>query len=414
MSDINTIARRQLYEDVWTTPLAELSRKYGISTAAIGRACAGHHVPRPSQGYWSKKRAGWADPPPPLPTVDDPQLETVELTEEQPEGTAIGSASTRHAIDDEVNRRIEEELKAPPIVVPERLHSPHPLVAAAMEERERLVADERRRKREPHTFLSAQPEPRVRANVSALGKETRERAYRIMDTLLKSLEERGYEVGGPPQNFGGTTLVTVLGVKFDVRLHEPHRRQVHLLTPDEQRRKKEYGSVYAPAHDKVPTGRLCLEFRVEGGWMVLAHRQDGERVRLENSLKELLVAVLRKVDSERQATRERERKAAALREAEDRQRLEEERLQRLALEQQEEEDRLKVLLAEVKRWRDSQEILAYLEEIRRVVAARGGMIEPGSKLGNWMVWASNLARRLDPRRPATPSPGDRPSGASTE
>jgi hypothetical protein len=28
--------------------------------------------------------------------------------------------------------------------------------------------------------------------------------------------------------------VTVLGVVFDVRLHEPCRRQVHLLTPEEQ------------------------------------------------------------------------------------------------------------------------------------------------------------------------------------
>lgn len=407
MSDITTVSRRRLYEELWSTPLGELSRKYNLSSEGIARACRRHNVPRPSLGYWSKKRAGWADPPPPLPPTDDPRLETVTLTEEHPDDVPEAVGPVRHAVDDEVHRRIEEELAAPPIIVPDKVRAPHRFVAAAMAEHARRTADERRRKSDPNYRVS-ESDPRIRANVSAHGQETRDRAFRIMDTLFKALEERGYEVAGTPEKFGGATLVTVLGVKFDVRLHEPCRREIHLLTPDEQRRKKESGYVSAPSHDMVPTGRLCLEFRVEGGWMVLAHRQDGERVRLENTLKDLIVAVLRKVDAARQEARERERKALIQREAEARQRLEEERQKQRALEQEQEEERLRELLAEVKRWRDSQEIRAYLDEVRRVIAARGQVIQPGGKLERWMSWARDVAHRLDPLRPPVPPPGGRP------
>jgi hypothetical protein len=337
-------------------------------------------------------------------------LETVRLTEEHVGDEPEAAISVRHAVDEEVNSRIEAELAAPQILVPARLQSPHRFVAATIQERAQREADDSRRKKDPHSYHVPEVAPQIRANVSAHSKETRERAYRIMDTLFKALEERGYEVGGTPERFGGTTLVTVLGVVFDVRLHEPCRRQVHLLTPDEQRRKKQFGSVHAPAHDMVPTGRLCLEFRTFGGWMVLAHRQDRERVRLEEMLKDLIVAVLRKVDAERQAARERERKAAAKREAEAQQRLEAEREKHLAMEREQEQARVDALLADVKRWRDSQEIRAYLDEVRRVIAARGQGVEPGSNLERWIEWAGSVAHSLDPLRRTAPPAPTRPAG----
>jgi hypothetical protein len=410
MSDTTTISRRQLYEDIWSTPLGELSRKYGISNEAIVRACKRHSIPRPGSGYWSKKRAGWADPPTPLPPADDPRLETVTLTEEHPDDVQDEAVPVRHAVDDEVNRRIEQELAAAPIVVPEKLRSPHRLVAAAMAEHSLREADERRRKSDPINYSRGAIEPKVRANVSAHSKETRDRAYRIMDTLLNALEERGYDVGGPPQEFGGTTLVNVLGMTFDVRLHEPCRRKVHLLTPDEQERKKKYGSVFAPAHDSVPTGRLCLEFRCQNAVFVLAHRKDGERVRLEDSLKDLIVAVLRKVDEERQAARERARRDSVRRDAETRQKQEADRQQGLIVDQEEEDARVRGLLAEVKRWRDSQEIQAYLEHIRRVISERNQTIRPGSDFERWMAWADSVATRLDPLTPSAPLAPTRPAG----
>lgn len=219
-----------------------------------------------------------------------------------------------------------------------------------------------------------------------------------MDTLLRALEERGYEVTGKPERIGGTTLVTVFGQTFDVRLHEPCRREIHLLTTDEQQTKKKFGSVHARSHDMVPTGRLSLEFRAKCGSTVLAHSRDGERVWLENTLKDLLVAVLRKVGAERQAAKERERTEAVRQEAKRHNRRSDERQKQQALEREQEEAQVQSLISEVARWRQSQEIRAYLKEICRIIDRQGQIIPTGSNLERWMAWAGDVAYRLDPLR----------------
>ena len=101
---------------------------------------------------------------------------------------------------------------------------------------------------------------------------------------------------------------------------------------------------------------------------------------------------------------------AGQREAEARQRQEAQRQKELALAAEQEHARVQALLAEVKRWRDSQEIRAYLDEVRRVIAARGQVIEPGSKLERWMDWAGSVAHTLDPLRASAPQTLTRPAG----
>jgi hypothetical protein len=231
-----------------------------------------------------------------------------------------------------------------------------------------------------------------------------------MDAFFKALDARRYDVSGKPQRFGGNTFVTVLGMVFDVRLHEPCRRKVQLLTPEELQTKKKYGSVDTRASVMVPTGRLCLEFGNQSGTIVLAHRKDGVHVRLENTLNDLIVSVLRKVDESRQTAKERERKAAVRREAESRQRQEAERLKEVARLAEQERADIQSLLADVKQWRDSQEIRAYLDEMRRVVSARGEIIQPGSEFATWMDWASGVASELNPLRSLAPPTPTRPAG----
>jgi integrase len=60
--------RKQLYEEVWNTPMRILARKYGVSDVALAKACRTRSVPLPPQGYWAKKPATRnATPRPPLP-----------------------------------------------------------------------------------------------------------------------------------------------------------------------------------------------------------------------------------------------------------------------------------------------------------------------------------------------------------
>jgi hypothetical protein len=52
------VTREQLYEEVWSTPLTALSKKYGISDVALGKICSRLNVPKPGLGYWAKIDAG--------------------------------------------------------------------------------------------------------------------------------------------------------------------------------------------------------------------------------------------------------------------------------------------------------------------------------------------------------------------
>lgn len=398
METLTTMTREQLYEAVWTTPVVQLAKRFGLSDVGLAKVCIRHQVPRPGLGYWAKKQHGKEEPRPELLALDDPKLEVVVLTERPV--LEVPDEPERFAEDDEVNALIAAEKEAPAVEVPKSLRNPHPLVVAAMEDDEIRASEERQRK--PGMGWSSvvfQPRGSIaRANISA-SKTLKSRAYRVMDALLRAAQERGYDVTGKPDTHHRTTLIKVLGKTFDVRLYEPSFQRPHVLTADERARKQKYPNLSMDKHDYVPSGQLCLQLRTESGYDVYWQVRDGERVKVEDRLNKIFIAALRRVDQQRKWDREREREAAIRREAE-RKRLEEEERQRQAEEvRKREQARVQALVNEVSRWRQSREIREYLAEVRRVFAGRGQVIEPGSQFDEWMKWAERTAIAMDPLRP---------------
>jgi hypothetical protein len=78
------LTRQELYARVWSMPLRQLAREFGISDVAIGRMCRRRNIPCPPPGYWAKLRAGRPPPqpllPPPQGRVNRPALFTVSPT----------------------------------------------------------------------------------------------------------------------------------------------------------------------------------------------------------------------------------------------------------------------------------------------------------------------------------------------
>jgi hypothetical protein len=73
-----TVSRQELYEQVWTTPIAQLAEsEYRISGVALAKKCEKHKIPRPSRGYWAKKHAGHNPRKVPLPRIRDERLRKV-------------------------------------------------------------------------------------------------------------------------------------------------------------------------------------------------------------------------------------------------------------------------------------------------------------------------------------------------
>lgn len=63
------VSRDDLYDQVWSTPMSRLAKRYDVSGSYLARVCEALNVPRPPVGYWQKKEVGKAPPQPELPPV---------------------------------------------------------------------------------------------------------------------------------------------------------------------------------------------------------------------------------------------------------------------------------------------------------------------------------------------------------
>ena len=173
------ISRDELYEQVWTTPLDHLGKKFGVSGSYLARVCDALRVPRPPVGYWQKKSVGKAKPRPELPVAlpgdqltwsKDRQLAAPRRSRAQPDTS--DSAATKltrtrcHAflvgVDEHFrkSRRIEEGefLRPYKLLLPDIVASETSLVKAIDLANEVFSA----LKRKGHRVLFAPPDQRMR------------------------------------------------------------------------------------------------------------------------------------------------------------------------------------------------------------------------------------------------------------
>ena len=53
-----SVTRNDLYDLVWSTPITQVARTFGISDVALAKICKKLAVPRPERGHWQRVRAG--------------------------------------------------------------------------------------------------------------------------------------------------------------------------------------------------------------------------------------------------------------------------------------------------------------------------------------------------------------------
>src|SRR5207302_8687484 len=164
----------QIYDLVWTESVRSVARRHGISDVALAKACRKMRIPIPRRGYWARVAAGQKVKRPSLPTLrpGDPSEYRLSRLNQNSLAPEIAAALRKEAATED---RIQ---------VAGELVSPHPLVetastvlAKAKPNKEGLILRQDRR------CLDIQVSPAL------VG-----RALRIMDALLKALEQRGYKV----------------------------------------------------------------------------------------------------------------------------------------------------------------------------------------------------------------------------
>ena len=75
-----TLSREDLYELVWSKPMRELAKDFGISDVTLAKRCQRLAIPVPGRGYWARVDAGQQRYRPQLPETEPQWLAGGALT----------------------------------------------------------------------------------------------------------------------------------------------------------------------------------------------------------------------------------------------------------------------------------------------------------------------------------------------
>jgi hypothetical protein len=74
-----TITRKELYDLVWTKPIIDISKEFGISDRGLGKLCERYDIPKPPRGCWQRLSAGEKIEIPKLPKIKDKWRKNVTI-----------------------------------------------------------------------------------------------------------------------------------------------------------------------------------------------------------------------------------------------------------------------------------------------------------------------------------------------
>jgi hypothetical protein len=377
-----TINRKDLYQKVWETPITRLSKEYGLSDVGFSKICKKHNIPRPPRGYWARKAAGYKVKQLPLPQGEDV---TIEIN---PNPYSQNANKSKELISKMSSYKQSNE---DPIIVPDRLSSPHPLIKQSSEILNGRQAN----------VLGIVTPPKKRCLDIAVSKGSLRRALRIMDTILKVLDKKGYGV----YLSEGRTKTKILEVPISFGISEK------LVTKRKRPEEHDLNGRYRFGHsrfieERVPSGDLGLTIHEAQDFYIYGCQQnwnDGKKSKLENRTNSfidgLVTVAVAKI--ERDKEREEEERLRIERQRQ----LEEERQKRAELRKKylEEDARVTRLISEAENWKRSQILREYIAEIEKKTTGGDLPFSLDKPLVEWLKWAHDQADRLDPLSPRPPS-----------
>lgn len=363
-----TFDRDSLYERIWKTPISRLAKDFAISDVGLAKICRKLNIPRPSRGYWEKLEYGKATKIPRLPCLNpgEPTQYTHQYSQEGKMSFNINQP-TRAVV-----------FKEKKIVVPGRLERPHVLVG------ETLARLRKKSRLDDYGMLSLC----IRGSYVRVSPNGLDRAMRILDTLVKELESKGFCFKIDSDHISGSYL-DIFGERITFSLTENARRIAHVLTADEKARQKTDSLWYVKRYDYLPTGSLSLNINAMIASPIRKKWSDSNKCRLEDHIAGFIngVVIAAQVVKAERLKREEEHR----RWEEERKIKEEEEGQRRI-----EEARLLDLEKQAERWKRSELIREYIRAVECEAAKMEADDEFMKKLGKWLSWAKEKANQIDP------------------
>lgn len=372
-----TYTREEFYELVWSKPMTQLAKEFGLSDVALHKTCRRHNIPNPPLGWWAKKAAGHSVKRIPLPKAADFTAGAISIAtaDLNGEGEALAGVRERARM---VASDAGDDEEAPP----------HPVV-------DRTIGMLKRAKPSEVGIATADAVGVIRCAVTV---PSIDRLAIVLPRIVKAASLQGFTLAASqgPAKFESESEA----ISFSI--NESIRREKHIPTDKERiameawERKREraarlkswdsaHGGPRFPEWDYCPTGRLAFEFEDNyflGGAAPRRSFRDGRKQRLENMASDIAVglAVLAAAKAEDRLKRE----------AQERKREEERRRREQAARVKHIEDRraagLGTLLAE----------LDELDRLRRLIGLlpTGASAQEMPRVAILLAWAKeHLAKR---------------------
>ena len=201
--DTITFTRKELYDLVWKEPLSRLAKKYKISDNGLRKICKRMNIPLPPYGHWQKVQYGYKVTPIKL-SEKYTGREEVTLDER---GINEVVKESPMAILKRITKEIESTSKLS-FTVNETLTKPDKLITSTINFHESL-------KRYHKTHRGDYPSRTNVLNIDVSVDEVN-RAYRIMDTIIKLLRSRHHDIIARFRE----TVAVIQGEEIKIRIRE--------------------------------------------------------------------------------------------------------------------------------------------------------------------------------------------------
>lgn len=354
------ITREELYEKIWSKQMVEIAKEYDVSDKAIANICEKLNIPIPGVGYWLKLKLGKKVDRKKLPDIPPNYPTEHRITKHIPDYDLI--------ISEEAQKRIEEEkLPINKIIVPEKGIRTHSLV-----EKTKLCLQPSYRYDQ---FLSSRADEDDIFNIT-VSKEELGRAFRILNTILRELEKRGYLT----YVYNHFLCVKIFGVEIQFGLKEKSKRvEVKEGTP----------FVYHN-YDFMPSGVLVLSIEnTYSEYSLQKNFTDTKYIKLEDRLNEFIIALLMSSQERIAQLKYREKENQIW---EEKKRREREAQENIEIEKR----KFIELKRNVKNYHNCNLIREYISKYKLKLLDESLIEDKKQEIMDYIDWALKQADRLDP------------------
>jgi len=199
--------RKELYDLVWSLPMATLAKRFAISDTGLRKLCERHEIPVPKSGHWVRFKKKVVKPVLPKKEFADDAIQL--LLRGEGAGATSAAVTPQKLMEQEIRAKLQSKL-----TVPEQSVHSHPLVIQSKKALVEGTPDGWRYKGIVSCSRSGLDTGVTKGNIK--------RALRFWDTMLKCLEALGHTI----EIRHDSTYAKLDAHNFKLLLRERCRREI--------------------------------------------------------------------------------------------------------------------------------------------------------------------------------------------